>query len=88
MSPNEFEESLALDEVPQGLSAPLAALWWDARGDWPRAHELVDQLGSTEAWRFMPTCTAGKVHCRMRTTGIAAPDACIIAPRSKRNGGH
>jgi hypothetical protein len=48
MSLNEFEGSLALDEVPPGLSAPLAALWWDAKGDWARAHDLVDQLGSTE----------------------------------------
>jgi hypothetical protein len=48
MSPNEFEESLALDDVPQGLSSPLAALWWDAKGEWARAHDLVDQLGSTE----------------------------------------
>ena len=23
---------------------PLAALWWDAKGDWARAHSLVDEL--------------------------------------------
>jgi hypothetical protein len=48
MSPNEFQESLKLDGPPKGISAPLAALWWDARGDWPRAHGLVDELESTE----------------------------------------
>lgn len=31
-------------EPPAGLSAPLAALWWDAKGDWGRAHSLVDEL--------------------------------------------
>jgi hypothetical protein len=48
MSPSEFQESLTLEEPPKGLSAPLTALWWDARGDWPRAHDLVDALESTE----------------------------------------
>ncbi|MFY9746340.1 MAG: hypothetical protein WA891_08905 [Acidobacteriaceae bacterium] len=48
MSPNEFQATLALNEPPQNLSAPLTALWWDAKGDWPRAHDLVDALESTE----------------------------------------
>lgn len=30
------------------MSAPLAALWWDARGDWAQAHGLVDELESPE----------------------------------------
>ena len=47
-SPEEFRASLALAEPPVGLSVPLTALWWDARGDWPRAHNLVDELESTE----------------------------------------
>jgi len=48
MSPSEFQRSLASDHAPHDLSAPLAALWWDAKGDWASAHDLVDQLGSTE----------------------------------------
>lgn len=47
-SPEEFRASLALDEPPQGLSVPLTALWWDAKSDWARAHDLVDELESTE----------------------------------------
>jgi len=47
-SPEEFRASLALDEPPKSLSVPLVALWWDAKGDWPRAHNLVDELESTE----------------------------------------
>lgn len=30
------------------LSPPLQALWWDAHGDWPRAHNLVDELETSE----------------------------------------
>jgi len=26
---------------PAGASGALAALWWDARGDWARAHEAA-----------------------------------------------
>jgi hypothetical protein len=41
--------SLALAEPPCELPAPLAALWWDAKGDWARAHGLVDDLSTREA---------------------------------------
>jgi len=44
MNPQEFTSSLAQSEPPAGLSAPLAALWWDAKGDWIRSHALVDEL--------------------------------------------
>lgn len=48
MTPEEFRKSLASNAPPEGLSAPLAALWWDGKGDWPRAHGLVDELETTE----------------------------------------
>jgi hypothetical protein len=32
----------------QGLSAPLSALWWDAKGDWTQAHSLVDELETND----------------------------------------
>jgi hypothetical protein len=31
-----------------GLSAPLAALWWDAKGDWARAHTMVCELETVD----------------------------------------
>jgi hypothetical protein len=46
MTVEEFRTSLQADKPPQGLSAPVEALWWDARGDWNRAHRLVDALDS------------------------------------------
>ncbi len=33
---------------PEGASGALAALWWDARGDWARAHEAA-QADSSRA---------------------------------------
>jgi hypothetical protein len=29
---------------PPARPAPLIALWWDAKGDWAKAHGLVDEL--------------------------------------------
>ena len=49
MSPEEFRASTKEEAPPSGLPSPLAALWWDAREDWARAHALVDELESTEA---------------------------------------
>jgi len=39
-----FQNSIHLDAPPPELTAPLEALWWDAKGNWPRAHTLVDEL--------------------------------------------
>ena len=44
----EFKSSLTQIDPPAALSAPLAALWWDAKGDWTRAHSLVDELESQD----------------------------------------
>jgi hypothetical protein len=44
MEMNEFRQFLSVDAPPDGWTAPLSALWWDAKGDWTRAHSLVDEL--------------------------------------------
>lgn len=44
MKASQFRESTRQQFPPEGLSAPLAALWWDAKGDWTQAHGLVDEL--------------------------------------------
>jgi len=43
-----FEASLANQLPPENLPAPIEALWWDAKGDWTRAHQLVDELETPE----------------------------------------
>ncbi len=48
MNASEFRESTREQFPPEGLTAPLAALWWDAKGDWTQAHGLVDELESKE----------------------------------------
>lgn len=48
MNVNEFLQSAELDSPPADLNAPLAALWWDRKGDWAKAHGLVDELESKD----------------------------------------
>lgn len=52
MSFVEFAASVARDpQPPAGLSAPLCALWHDAKGDWTRAHSLAqDDDGPDGSW--------------------------------------
>jgi len=51
MSPQEFHDSLSNEAPPKGLTRALAALWWDAKGDWTKAHESAQEgNGPNEAW--------------------------------------
>lgn len=51
MTLQEFRESLFRDEPPRRLGFALAGLWWDAKGNWQRAHESAQQdEGPAGAW--------------------------------------
>ncbi|HEU0083141.1 MAG TPA: hypothetical protein VFQ87_09745 [Bradyrhizobium sp.] len=46
-----FKSSLSGDVPASNISPPLAALWWAAKGDWGRAHAIVqDEKGVDAAW--------------------------------------
>ena len=49
MDADKFRAPLDNDAPSANLSPPLAALWWDAKGDWTRAHALVDELETMDA---------------------------------------
>ena len=36
-----FRTSLSHDQPPQALGLALQALWWEAKGDWDKAHECA-----------------------------------------------
>ena len=44
MNSKEFKQSIAQDTMPASLSVVLQALWWDGKGDWQQAHDLIDHL--------------------------------------------
>jgi hypothetical protein len=45
----EFKASLSGAVPAPDLNAPLSALWWAAKGGWDRAHELVQNEGTSDA---------------------------------------
>ncbi|MGO4525435.1 hypothetical protein AB4097_11280 [Microvirga sp. 2MCAF35] len=52
MSVDVFEASLRHSKPPEGWGHAMQALWWEARGDWDRAHSLVqmDEADRECAW--------------------------------------
>ena len=51
MTLEEFKSTMAADEPPAGISAALRALWYDAKGDWPEAHRIAQDIeGPDGSW--------------------------------------
>src|SRR5918912_3434199 len=51
MDISDFKASTAGSAPPAGLTGPLEGLWWAAKGDWDRAHRIVqDDEGREAAW--------------------------------------
>ena len=51
MTPHAYSLTLSHNMPPRELDAPLAALWWAKKGDWDKAHRLVqDEAGADAAW--------------------------------------
>jgi hypothetical protein len=47
----DFKASLSDDMPAPDLDAPLAALWWSAKGNWDKAHSIAqDEESSDAAW--------------------------------------
>ena len=47
----DFRDSLSKGALPDSLGSSLRALWHDAKGDWSRAHDIVqDEEGRDAAW--------------------------------------
>lgn len=46
-----FRQTLASPAPPEGLSLALQALWWDAKGDWDKAHECAQERDDKDGAR-------------------------------------
>ncbi len=44
-----FKESLSTDTPPLNASVYLKALWYDAKEDWNKAHDLIQDISDTNA---------------------------------------
>ena len=43
MDLTQFRATVADGMPPEGISLALQTLWWDAKGDWNRAHQCAQQ---------------------------------------------
>jgi hypothetical protein len=89
MSSDDFRQSLTAAEPPAGFSLALAGLWWNAKGDWKRAHESAQQdEGFEGSWvhAYLPTYTANKEIRAMQLTGTDAQASPFAGSRWTRNG--
>jgi len=51
MTLNQFTQSLSTSKPPEKLSALLEAMWYDAHGDWSKAHEIAQDIETPQgAW--------------------------------------
>src|SRR5580658_8217900 len=76
MTVDEFRLSLSGEVPPDGLTVPLAALWWDAKGDWTLAHGLVDELETLDGMA---------VHAYLHRKGGEASNADYWHQRAGRD---
>lgn len=44
ISIQEFKDSLENSVPDELLTVHMLALWWDAKGEWKKAHDLIDHL--------------------------------------------
>ena len=49
MTLEEFKSSLSKGSPPEGIGELLKALWYDAKGDWEKAHEIAQEDSSSAA---------------------------------------
>ena len=49
MTEEEFKLSLEDELPPPKINTPLTALWWQKKGDWDKAHTVVQSGSSMDA---------------------------------------
>ena len=50
MNASDFKTSLSSSKPPENISVLLKSLWYDAKGEWHTAHDLIDELEEPDAY--------------------------------------
>lgn len=48
MNLKDFKSTVSSGKMPAGLSEALKAMWYDAAGNWDRAHDIAQEIHNTE----------------------------------------
>ena len=82
----QFRRTLTATEPPAGLMHALTGLWWDAKGDWTRAHESRSRTKASRVRGCMRISTARKATRAMPRIGTTAQASPFAESRWIRNG--
>lgn len=52
MNISEFKESLLTDSPPLQVSEYIKAMWYDAKDNWKKAHDLIQNISDKNASRI------------------------------------
>jgi len=86
MTLEEFRKLLSSERPPEDLTPALAALWWDAKGDWTKAHESAQRTKGRQVRGSTGTFIARKATCQKPVIGTAARESLKPVFLSTRNG--
>ncbi len=82
MDLTEFRNSISSNTPPGDASLALQALWWDAKGDWEKAHEAAQQRDDADgcwvhAYLHRKEGDPGNAAYWYRRAGRATPDMSL-----------
>ena len=86
MTLDDFRKSLTATEPSPGLTRALAGLWWDAKGDWKRAHDPLSRTKASTDHGFTPIFIEKRATRAMPPIGTAAQASPFAANHSMRSG--
>ncbi len=69
-----FTESLSKDKLPQTGSAYLDSLWYAGKGNWDKAHTLIQDVEDKTPPGFMHIFTGRKAITQTLIIGTVAPE--------------
>jgi len=49
MTFEQFNQSLSQSSAPSAISEHLKALWYDAKGDWEKSHQMIQDIDDANA---------------------------------------
>jgi hypothetical protein len=80
--PEFFQQSLSAEAPPEDWSVYLKALWYERKGQWNKAHSLIDHLAGKEAatvhaYLHRREGDIGNAGYWYRQAGIRQPDLSL-----------
>jgi hypothetical protein len=86
MDLQKFRSCLSQSEPPKNLSLAVQALWWDAKGDWDKAHACAQVQDDADGAWVHAYLHRKEGDTNKPLTGTGAPERPSPPYRSTRSG--